>query len=80
MCVLNANIFYASHLSSLTFSYSCILRAKTSAAKTKEASEAAVAARTKAQAMRRIGSKGNKRQLNQQAEEAYKAACVDGTA
>jgi hypothetical protein len=30
--------------------------------------------------MRRTGSKGNKRQLNQQAEEAYKAACVDATA
>lgn len=46
----------------------------------KEASGAAVAARTRAQAMRRTGSKGNKRQLNRQAEEAHKAACVDATA
>jgi hypothetical protein len=53
---------------------------KTSAARTKETSEAGAAARIRTQAMRRTGSKGNKRQLNRQAEEAYKAACVDATA
>jgi hypothetical protein len=56
-----------------------ILYLCTSAARTKNASEAADAPETIAQAMRRNGRKGNKRQLNRQAEEAYKAACVAAT-
>jgi hypothetical protein len=80
VCFQYEHVYYASHVLSLTLSYACILQARASAARTKEASEAVAAARTIAQAMRRTGDKGNEMQLNRHAEEAYKAACVDATA